>query len=95
MNGWQLDIIRDQMDTEAWEKLNQPDPCDRQMRLSAVSITQAAQFIMTAENKLADAMVEVFDTPMESRIGSFLDALQDLRCDLFTLADKYGRGERD
>lgn len=95
MNGWQLDVLKDEMDTEAWRKLNEPDPCAKQLKTAAVSILQATQFISIAETRLADAMVEVFDTPMEYKLGSFLDALQDMRCDLKSLSEKYGRGERE
>ena len=94
MNNWQLDIIRDQMDSEAWRRLNEADPCTKQMENASVSLTEAVQFINIAENRLADAMAEVFDTPMEYRIGSFLDQLQDLKIDLKSLAEKYRKGER-
>ena len=94
MNNWQLDVLREQMDTKAWDELNAPDPCEKQMKASARSLIEASQFISMAESRLADGMAEVFDTPMELKIGSLLDALQDLRCDIFLLAEKYRRGER-
>ena len=95
MNAWQMDAIRDQMDTKAWNQLNAPDPCERQLKTSAVSLVEATQFIRIAENRLADAMTEIFDTPMEYKIGSLLDLLQDLRIDIEGLAKKYREGVRE
>ena len=95
MNAWQLDAYKGAMDSQAWEALNAPDPCARQLKTCSVSIKEATQFICIAETRLADAMTEVFDTPMEAKIGSFLDDLQDLRCDLKALAEIYERGERE
>lgn len=95
MNAWQLDAIKDQIDTKAWIDLNAPDPCERQLKTCSASLIEATQFLQIAENRLADAMTEVFDTPMEARIGSFLDDLQDMRIDLQELANKYGKGVRE
>ena len=78
-----------------WERLNEPDPCEKQMEAASVSIREAVQFLTSAEIRLADAMAEVFDTPMEYRIGSFLDSIEDIECDLKSLAEKYGKGERE
>lgn len=95
MNAWQLDLMAEAERSQAWEKLNAPDPCAKQLKNAAVSIKQALQTINHAENQLADAMTEVFDTPMELRLGSFLDQLQDIRIDLNDLSKKYERGERE
>lgn len=95
MNAWQLDLMAETERSQAWERLNAPDPCAKQLKNAAVSIKQALQTISHAENQLADAMTEVFDTPMEMKIGSYLDSLQDIRIDLKELAEKYERGERE
>ena len=95
MNAWQEDLYRDQLATKAWGDLNAPDPYAKQLKNAAVSITEAIMLLASAENRLADGMTEVFDTPMEMKIGSFLDQLQDMRIDLAELAKKYGRGERE
>ena len=95
MNAWQLDLVRDQMDTEEWNRLNAPDPNEQQLKNASVSITEAVGHLQYAESRLADAMVELFDTPAEAVVGSFLDQLQDLRIDLKELANKYGKGERE
>ena len=78
-----------------WERLNEPDPCEKQMKAASVSIREAVQFLARAEDRLADAMTEVFDTPMEYRIGSLLDSLEDIEYGLKKLAEKYGKGERE
>lgn len=95
MNNWQLDLIKDQEDTKAWDALNAPDPNEKQLKAAAVSLFEAVSFLQIAECRLADAMVELFDTPDEYKIGSFLDTLQDNRCDLQELAKKFQKGERE
>lgn len=95
MNAWQEDLYRDQLATKAWGDLNAPDPCRSQLITAATSIKECVMFLARAESRLADGMTELFDTPMELRLGSFLDQLQDIRIDLNDLSKKYERGERE
>ena len=95
MKDWQLDLLKSQEDAEAWRKLNEPDPCEKQMQTASVSLLEATRFLSAAECRLADAMAEVFDTPMEYKIGSYLDALQELWTEVRTLSEKYKRGVRE
>ena len=95
MTGWQVQALKEAEDARIWEELNAPDPCEKQLEAASVSINQATHFIDTAENRLGDAMAELFGTPMEAKVGSFLDQLQDLRYGLERLAELYGKGERE
>lgn len=95
MNNWQLDILKDQADTKAWNELNAPDPNEKQLKAAAVSLFEAVAFLQIAESRLADAMAELFDTPIEYKIGSFLDSLQESRIDLQEMAKKFQKGERE
>lgn len=95
MNAWQLDVIKDQMDTEAWRKLNEADPCENVLIASAKDIKEATSFMDIAENRLCEAVVVLSGTPMEDKIASFLNELQDLRIDLQMLAENYAKGVRE
>ena len=95
LSGWQVQAMKEAEDARIWEELNAPDPCEKQLKLASVSLIQAKQYLSNAVVRLADAMAELFDTPMEAKIGSFLDSVEDIECDLQSLAEKYGRGERE
>lgn len=95
MNAWQLDEMKASLDAAEWHRLNEPDPCEKQMKTASVSLIEAVRLLRSAEVRVADAMTEVFDTPMEYRLGAFLDSLEEIDCELNRLAEKYGRGERE
>ena len=95
MTGWEVQEMKEAEDARIWEELNAPDPCEKQMIAASVSMIEAIRVMGRAETLLADAMAEVFDTPMEYKIGSFLDSLEDIECSLHILAEKYGKGERE
>lgn len=91
----EIDLMYEDECARIWERLNAPDPCESQMQHSVVFIEQAIKMLDSAEDRLAEAMAELFDTPMEAKVGSFFDQVSDLRCDLQNLSKKYERGERD
>ena len=95
MTGWEVQELKEAEDARIWEEINAPDPCEKQLKAASVSMKEAVRMIGSAGVRLADAMAEVFDTPMEYRIGSLLDALEDIECSITALADKYGKGERE
>ena len=95
MNAWQLEAMKDQMDTKAWNELNAPDPCERQLKTCSVSLINATMILSSVESQLADAMAEVFDTPMEAKIGSYLDEVENIRYYIKSLAETYGKGVRE
>lgn len=101
MRAWQIEVMDQDVDAmwEAdaaaeWERINAPDPAEKQMQTAAELIHQAEKLIDNAEDKIAEAMAELYELPMEAVVGSFFDQLSDLRCDLKALAEKYERGER-
>ena len=42
-----------------------------------------------------EAVAAVSETPMEDKVNSLLEALEDLNCDINMLQEKYGKGERE
>ena len=95
MTGWQVQEMWEQDTAALWERLNAPDPAEKQMKAAAVDMQMANNLIDQAENNLVSAIAELSDTPMEDKVNSLLDALMDLRIEIRLLAEKYERGERE
>lgn len=95
MNGWQVQAMWEADAAAEWERLNAPDPCEKEMQKAAVDLRFATDLMDKAENSLYDALSELSETPMEDKVTSFLDDLQNLRIALQELAEKYGRGQRE
>ena len=95
MNGWQVQAMWEADAAAEWERLNAPDPCEKQMKSAAVDITEASHFVDIAEDRLGEATAELYGTPMEAVVESWLDQLENIRFELKSLAEKYGRGERE
>ena len=78
-----------------WERLNEPDPFEKQMKSASKEILEASSFISIAEDRLTDAYYELEGSPMQKTIEDFLEKLSEMRCDLKSLSEKYGRSERE
>ena len=78
-----------------WERLNEPDPFEKQMNSASKEILEASSFISIAEDRLTDAYYELEGSPMQKTVADWLEKVSDLRCDLKSLSEKYGRGERE
>ena len=94
MDDYTLDYMVEQAAATEWERINEPDPCESQMKDAALDMRLAIEMIEKAEDYLADAVEDVRDTPMEDRVATFLNLLEDLHIDIGMLAKKYERGER-
>jgi hypothetical protein len=95
VTGLEVQALKEAEDARIWEELNAPDPYEKQMRDAALEMKQAIDQIDKAENFLVDAIAALNETPMEDRVASLLDALEDLHCDIKYLQEKYGKGERE
>ena len=95
MTGWEVQALKEAEDARIWEELNAPDPNEKQMRDAAIEMRQAYDQINKAENFLMEAVAAVSETPMEDKVNSLLEALEDLNCDINMLQEKYGKGERE
>lgn len=95
MNNWQIDILKDQNDTAAWNELNAPDPAENAMKAAAKKLDESAEHLFTGGILIMSAARAVEGLPMEDRILSFIESIDNIRMDLKALAEKYKRGERD
>ena len=94
MTGWEVQALKEADDARIWEELNAPDPYEKQMEDSAREMRLAVEMIGKAEDYLMDAVSAVNDTPMEDRVSSLLNDLEDLHIGIFLLAEKYQKGVR-
>ena len=78
-----------------WERLNEPDPFEKQMKSASKEILEASSFVSVAEDRLTEAYYELEGSPMQKTVADWLEKVSDLRCDLKSLSEKYGRGERE
>lgn len=94
MENSALDYMVEQAAAMEWERINEPDPCEKQMKEAALDMRLAIEMIEKAEDYLVDAVEDVRDTPMEDSVATFKNLLEDLHIDIGMLAKKYERGER-
>ena len=94
MTGWEVQALKEADDARIWEELNAPDPYEKQMEDSAREMRLAVEMICKAEDYLVDAISAVNGTPMEDRVSSLLNDLEDLHIDIVLLAEKYQKGVR-
>ena len=95
MNNWQLDLMRDQADSKAWDELNAPDPCAEALKNASVGIREAEGSLGVAVDKMNDAAVFLNDTPMQAKILSLMDQIEEIGCDLRVMYGKYEKGVRE
>ena len=94
MTGWEVQALKEADDARIWEELNAPDPYEKQMEDSAREMRLAVEMINKAEDYLMDAVSSVSGTPMEDRVSSLLNDLEELHIDIVLLAEKYQKGVR-
>ena len=95
MTGWEVQEMWEAEAAAEWERINAPDPAEREMEQAAVEMKKGADLIDKAENALLDAVSRLDGYPMADRVESLLNDLMDLRIDIKSLADKYERGLRE
>lgn len=95
MNAWQLDLMKEQEDSREWERLNEPDPCEKALKNASVGILEAERHLDDAVDKMNDSAAFLKDTPMEAKILSLMEQIDDLSCDLRAMYKKYEKGVRE
>lgn len=95
MTNWQLESLNDQITTAAWNRLNAPDPAAQQLKQAAESINEAIGFLGISEDRLIEAAEALKGTPMQDKVLSFVDSLENLEGFIRQTKQKYERGERE
>ena len=95
MENATLDYMVEQAAAAEWERINAPDPYEKQMKDAALEMRLAVEMIEKAESYLLDAVEDLKDSPMEDRVASLLHTLEDLHIDIGMLERNYERGRRE
>ena len=95
MNQWQLDLMVETEMARAWAEENAPDPFEDHLKAAGNEIQIAVNLMTYAEDYIVKAMDYLEDTPMEPKVGSFLDSLENLRFEIGKLGRAYAKGERE
>lgn len=95
MKAWQIDAMWEAEAAAEWERLNAPDPYEQEMKDAAIDMKLSGEGTDQAIKYLMDAQGELEGTPMADKVGSLIEALEELECDIRSLAEKYGKGERE
>ena len=95
MTGWQVQAMKEAEDARIWEKLNAPDQYDKVLKDAAKDLEKALTAFETVIDRLADASSVLSETPMQAKIDSFIDSLEDLKYDLCVIKIHWERGERE
>ena len=95
MTNWQLESLNDQVTTAAWNRLNAPDPAEKQLKQAAASITEALGFLDICTDRLMDAAEALNGTPMQDKVLSFVGEIENTEGFIRKIKQKYERGERE
>ena len=95
MTGSEVQAMKEAEDARIWEKLNAPDKYDKILKEAAVDLKSAEILLDSCMNYLGSAIASLSETPMEAKVGSYLDDIEKIWWDIKRLAEKYERGERE
>ena len=92
---WQVDAMWEADAAAEWERLNEPDPAEDQMKEAAGLISKGLSRIDDGLGWISDAVAILDGTPMADKVQSLMESIEDLAVDLGILKNHYERGERD
>lgn len=95
MQAWQIDLMVENERNRAWEELNAPDKFDKEMKAAAKDLKEAVSFLDIAIDRLNDVSADLYETPMQAKIDSFLEQIEDLKVDIDMIREHWERGERE
>ena len=95
MTGWQVQAMWEADAAAEWERLNEPDPAEKNMKEAAADMGKALSLIDQAENNMIDAICDLEGLPMADKVASLYDTLSDLHYSIGMLKEKYERGVRE
>lgn len=86
---WQADAMAE------WERLNEPDPFEKEMIKAAVYLNNAIENLDKAVDKIIEAQSELEGSPMEDVVGSYVIDMENIISNLKSLENNYERGQRE
>lgn len=88
----ELDRIYEAAVADDWEEQNK-NPDAPKLKKAAAKLRAAVVLINGAIDRIENAVDCVRDIPAEDAVASYLTTLEDLRCDLNRMKDKFERGQ--
>lgn len=95
MTGMEVQAMWEAETAALWEELNKPDPAEKYLEEAAESLKTAAQEADKAVDSVMEAAAALSGWPMQYKLDSIAEALDDLRAEISELAKTYERGERE
>ena len=95
MTGWQVQAMKEAEDARIWEEQNAPDQYEKAMKDAATDLAKAHTAFEIVLDHLADASSVLYETPMQAKIDSFIESLEDIKYDLWAIRLHWERGERE
>ena len=95
MTGWQVQAMKEAEDARIWEEQNAPDQYEKVMKDAATDLAKAHTAFEIVLDHLADASSVLYETPMQAKIDSFIESLEDIKYDLWAIRLHWERGERE
>ena len=78
-----------------WERLNEPDQYEKVLKDAATDLEKAVAELRVVLDRLEDASAVLSETPMQAKIDSFIDSIDDIKYDLWAIQMHWERGERE
>ena len=78
-----------------WERLNEPDQYEKVLKDAATDLEKAVAELRVVLDRLEDASAVLSETPMQAKIDSFIETLEDIKYDLCGIKNHWERGERE
>lgn len=78
-----------------WERLNAPDQYSEILKEAAKEMPKAIKSLDAAIDNLSDVSAIYSETPMQAKVDSFIDSLEDILYGLMRMKERWERGERE
>lgn len=95
MTAWQVEDMVATDRSNAWEELNAPDPLEAYLMDAALSLKKAIESLDKAIDFVAEGAAALVGSPLEYKVGSFVDDLDGIKADLKAMQERYERGCRE
>jgi hypothetical protein len=78
-----------------WERPNSPDPYEKVLKSAAIDLEAVRIAFEPLLDRMSDVSATLTETPMQAKIDSFIETLEDIKYDLWSIKLHWERGERE
>ena len=90
-----VDVMWEADAAAEWERINEPDPYENQMKIAARSLDKALDELNDVIGWVQTAEADLHGSPMADKVSSFAQDLDNIYGELRNLKEHYERGERE